>query len=240
MRTYFNGRCSKTATIPMPVATHPAPARNPAVAPKASVVVGALRNMARLNAITRLSRKAIVNPFGPAAGGSAVNPLACFHAETSRTGEYHNPPMTNAEMAAARMAQMFNVCMFMDSVSLLSLARGIAKHLLPVNGAVHEALVQRGHQLRIPGHQVFVAARPSRLGQADDGRVSATLKLERRPGTLGAHMRKLIGSQRRNHHLFFGNKAHDGSTARAAAGKVRCPLPARTQVHHRIGCQPRA
>src|ERR1700759_1138531 len=170
MRTYFNGRCSKSATMPMPQVTHPAPARNPAIAPKASVVVGALRNMARLNAMTRLSRKAMGNPFAPAAGGSAVNPLSRFHAEGSRNGEYQNPPITNAEMVAARMAQMFNVCMFMDSVSLLSLARGIAKHLFPVNGPVYEPFVQRSHQLRISRHQVFVgacpfrAALPSRLG----------------------------------------------------------------------------
>src|SRR3954451_6840915 len=109
MATYFQDLCSKTATMPMPTRTHPAPARNPAIAPKARVVVGAFRNMARLIAITRLSRNAIRNPRAPAGGGSAVNPLARFQAAPISAGEYHKPPIMNADTEAARIAQMFKV-----------------------------------------------------------------------------------------------------------------------------------
>src|SRR3954447_20154603 len=109
MITYLHERCSNTATMPMPTATHPAPARKPARAPKASVVVGAFRNMARLIAITKLNTNAIENPLAPAGVGSAVNPLARFQAGPSNAGEYHRPPMTNAETEAATMAQIFRV-----------------------------------------------------------------------------------------------------------------------------------
>src|SRR5947207_3682075 len=109
MRTYFHDRCSNSATIPIPAATHPAPARRPAVAPNASVVPGAFRNMARLTAITRLSTNAIRNPLAPAGGGSAENPLARFHAAPSNTGEYHRPPIANAATEAATIAHRFKV-----------------------------------------------------------------------------------------------------------------------------------
>src|SRR5579864_8309600 len=107
MTTYFHERFSNSATIPIPAATQPAPARNPAMAPNDSVVPGAFRNMARLNAITRLSTNAIENPFAPAAGGSAANPLARFHAAPSSAGEYHSLPITNADTEAATTAQRF-------------------------------------------------------------------------------------------------------------------------------------
>src|SRR5579863_4057212 len=109
MSTYFQDRFSNTATMPMPTSTHPAPARKPAMAPKPSVVPGAFRNMARLNAITRLSTNAIENPFTPAGAGSTENPLARFHAVPSRAGEYHNPPITNADTDAVITAHTFKV-----------------------------------------------------------------------------------------------------------------------------------
>src|SRR6185369_4692211 len=158
------GRCSNTAMIPSPIAPHPKPARNPAVAPHASVVPGAFKNIARLNAITRLNRNAIANPFGPAAGGSVANPFARFHAAPSSTGEYHNPPIKNAETAAAMTAQMFSVCRFILLAPQSSFAWRcrLAEDFLPVDRATYKARVKRRHQLRSARHQVPVSACPLR------------------------------------------------------------------------------
>src|SRR5947209_17606385 len=96
-------------TTPMPIATQPKPARNPAVAPHASVVFESFKNIARLKAITRLRMKLMANVFAVAAGGSLVKPLAFFHSPANRSGEYHSPPTRKAATAAARMAQKFKV-----------------------------------------------------------------------------------------------------------------------------------
>src|ERR1700722_15507069 len=97
--------------IAMLIATQPKPARKPAVAPHARVVLASLRNMAKLNAITRLKTKLRTNTFAPAGGGSLVNPLARFHAPL-KSAEYQTPPTRNADSAATRIAQIFNVLMF--------------------------------------------------------------------------------------------------------------------------------
>src|SRR3954451_6469029 len=88
----------------MPIAAHPNPARNPAVAPQAGVVPGALRKNARLIAITRLITKAATKIPAPAGAGLSLNPFAFCHARPKRTGEYHKPPMRKADTAAARIA----------------------------------------------------------------------------------------------------------------------------------------
>src|SRR5579863_8417697 len=94
--------------IPTPIATQPNPARNPAVAPHASVVFGSFRNIARFTAITRLSTKLAVNTPPPAFGPSPSNPFARRHTRPNNT-EYHSPPTTNADNAATRIAQGFSV-----------------------------------------------------------------------------------------------------------------------------------
>src|SRR5689334_14805606 len=91
--------------MPMPIAAHPKPARNPAVAPHMGVVPGALRKKARLIAITRLMRNAAMKMPALAGAGASLNPLALCHARPKRTGEYHKPPTRKAETAAARIAQ---------------------------------------------------------------------------------------------------------------------------------------
>jgi hypothetical protein len=99
--------------MPMPIATQPKPAAKPAAAPKAMVVVGALRNMARLKDITRLRMKLMAKIFGVLAGGAAsAKPLAFSQTLPKRNGAYQRPPRRKAERAATRMAQRLRVCMF--------------------------------------------------------------------------------------------------------------------------------
>src|ERR1700689_2918138 len=58
--------------IPMPMKHQPKPAAKPAAAPKVAVVAGALRYIARLIDITRLSRKLMAKIFGVLAGGGVL------------------------------------------------------------------------------------------------------------------------------------------------------------------------
>jgi hypothetical protein len=69
-----------------------------------------LRNIARVKAMTKLSTKAILKTFAPAAGGS-LSPkwFAFFQAEWNTIGEYHKPPSRKAENAATRIAHGFKV-----------------------------------------------------------------------------------------------------------------------------------
>src|SRR5690349_10079359 len=102
MSTYDNGRRSKREAMPMPIAAYPNPARKPAVAPQAKFVLGSLRNMAKLSAITRLNPKEMAKIFAVAAGGSSVpKRFARFQAAPKIIGEYQRPPSTNADTAAA-------------------------------------------------------------------------------------------------------------------------------------------
>src|SRR5882724_1612784 len=102
--------------MPIPIATQPNPARKPAVAPQAMSVLGALRNIARLNDMMRLKMKLMPKTLaGESGGGSSLpNPLARFQALWNSAGEYQSPPSRKAERAATRMAHTFRVCMFME------------------------------------------------------------------------------------------------------------------------------
>src|SRR3954469_5286835 len=96
--------------MPIPIVTHPKPARRPATAPQAGVVLESFRNIARLNAMTRLNTKLMTNVLGVAgASFSFSKPLASFQARPKRMGEYQSPPMINADSAETRIAQRFRV-----------------------------------------------------------------------------------------------------------------------------------
>src|SRR5689334_18691526 len=104
--------------MPIPIATQPKPARKPAVAPQAKVVLGSLRNMARLKAMTRLNTKLSAKTFAVAVGdSSAAKRFAFFQAVPNIMGEYQSPPTRKADTAATRIAQMFRVWRFMESCS---------------------------------------------------------------------------------------------------------------------------
>src|SRR5580658_1022658 len=118
------GRRSNNDTMPKPIVTQPKPARKPASAPHAVVVLGSFRNMARFNDITRLRTQVMPKTLPMfAAGGSLVNPLARFHA-LPKSKLYQIPPIGKAEMAATRMAQGFSVCTFIRSGSFYLLFGG--------------------------------------------------------------------------------------------------------------------
>src|SRR5947199_5623096 len=93
----------------MPMKHHPKPARNPAVAPQEAVVVGASRNFARLNAITRLSIKLRPKTLPILVGGAvSAKPLAARQGLSSTA--YQPPPRTNAEIPATSTAHIGIVC----------------------------------------------------------------------------------------------------------------------------------
>src|ERR1700761_1297730 len=99
----------------MPIKHQPKPARKPAVAPHEVVVLGSLRNIARLIDITSVRMKLMPKTLPIfVAGGGSPKPLARCQALPKIAGEYQRPPSTKAEIAATRMAQKLRVCMFMD------------------------------------------------------------------------------------------------------------------------------
>ena len=94
--------------MPIPIVTHPKPARNPAVAPQTTVVLGSFKKKARFMAMITLRTKLMENVFpGELLGSPAENQLALFQAFPNMKDEDQIPPITNAETAAARTAKRF-------------------------------------------------------------------------------------------------------------------------------------
>src|SRR5215475_3086969 len=102
MATYFQDFCSNKAIIPSPSATQPNPARKPAVAPQAVLVLGSARNAARFAAISTENKNEKPKVFGrlPVRIWSSDKPTSFCQARPNRIGEYHSPPRTNVETAA--------------------------------------------------------------------------------------------------------------------------------------------
>src|SRR6202044_233856 len=100
------------------------------------------------------------------------------------------------------------------------------ERFIPVDGALAEALMQHGEQLRIAGGKIFIGAVPlwtvfpSGLGETDDGGVATRLELKDGTGTVGADVRELIGSKGREHDFLLRDEADDGAAAGAAIGKM--------------------
>src|SRR5580704_1623674 len=105
----FQVRRSNNPIMEIESATHPKPARKPAVAPHGVVVFGSFKNMARLIAIASEKTSDRPNIFAalPRFRSSSVKPQALIHAFPKNIREYHNPPKTNIDNAAATMASQF-------------------------------------------------------------------------------------------------------------------------------------
>src|ERR1700733_13100381 len=105
----FQVRRSNNPIIAIESATHPKPARKPAVAPQEAVDFGSFKNMARLMAITSEKTNDSPDMFAalPCFRSSSVRPQAVIHAFPMSGFEYHNPPKTNIDNAAATMAGQF-------------------------------------------------------------------------------------------------------------------------------------
>src|SRR5580698_4597784 len=107
--TYFHGRRSNSAMVPSLSVTQPKPARKPAVAPHAGVVLASARNAARFADINSAKIKdspktlAMLLLFR----SSCVKLLADIQARPNNAGEYQSPPITNVETAAAKTASQF-------------------------------------------------------------------------------------------------------------------------------------
>src|SRR6185312_12072142 len=239
--------------MPMPMATQPNPAANPAAVPKAMLVVGALRNIARLIDMMSVRRKLMPKTLPIlVAGGVSPKPLARCQALPKTAGEYQRPPRTKAEMVATRMAQMLRVCMFRGCAAcgrvgklFAGFCRGWAKLFLPVERTFDEAAVQRRQQLRIAGGEVLIGAVPLRaivpagLGEADDGVVTARFEVEGGAGAGSADGRKFVGCEGGDDDLLLGDEAQDGA-ASGAAREVDKPVSAGAKVDRRVRSEPGA
>src|SRR5512146_739480 len=102
-------------------ATQPKPASNPAVAPHQAVVFGSARNIARFAAMSNENTNDSPNTFAIFGGrSSARNPFSVIHALPNSAGEYHNPPRTKVDSAAATTAHQFTYCVCIASPRALS------------------------------------------------------------------------------------------------------------------------
>src|SRR5277367_2661328 len=106
IRMYFHERRSNKAMVAIPRATHPKPARNPAVAPQTALVFGSARNAARFADIISAKRNERLKIFAILllARSSLVKLLTDIQARPNIAGEYQSPPSTNVEAAADRTA----------------------------------------------------------------------------------------------------------------------------------------
>jgi hypothetical protein len=107
--------------VPIESITQPNPARNPAVAPQAALVLESFRNIARFAAMINANKneKPKMTAVFPRLRSSFVNPHALIHAFPKRIGEYHRPPRTNVDTAAAIIANQFKCEMGMKPSSVL-------------------------------------------------------------------------------------------------------------------------
>src|ERR1700722_18000313 len=103
---YFQERRSNRAMVAIPRATHPKPARNPAVAPHAALVLGSARKAARFADIMSAKIKERPKIFAMLllARSSPVKLLTDIQARPNNAGEYQSPPSTKVETAADRTA----------------------------------------------------------------------------------------------------------------------------------------
>src|ERR1700752_1103817 len=111
MKMYFHDLRSNRLMTPSPRATHPKPARKPAVAPQAAVVLGSARNRARLAAMSseKMNEKPKILPVLPFCRSGSVNQHSAIQERPKRAGEYHSPPRTKVEIAAATTASQFTL-----------------------------------------------------------------------------------------------------------------------------------
>src|ERR1700733_3900836 len=120
---YFQERRSNKAIVAIPSATHPNPARKPAVAPQAAVVFGSARKAARFAAM--ITAKTNARPKIMAmlllARSASLRLLADIQARPNRAFEYHSPPSTKVETAAARTANQLicGIKVLLDEVKSL-------------------------------------------------------------------------------------------------------------------------
>ncbi len=108
---YFVDFCSNWPTIKMDMATHPKPARKPAIAPQPAEVSASFKNIARLKAMTREKMK--VNPkiFGMLAffRSSSEKLFSFIQAFPKIKLEYQSPPIRKFDNAATTIANQFSV-----------------------------------------------------------------------------------------------------------------------------------
>src|SRR5689334_596369 len=112
MSMYFQDFRSKSAIMAIPSATHPKPARKPAVAPHEVVVLASARNIARFADISNEKTKARPKtlPMFRLPSSSVVKWVSAIQARPKMAGEYQSPPSAKAEKAAARTANQFTCC----------------------------------------------------------------------------------------------------------------------------------
>ena len=95
----------------MDIATHPNPAKKPAIAPQLAVVLASFKNIARLKAITIEKRNVspkILDIF-PFFKSSSVNLFSFIHTFPKSSGEYQSPPIKKFESAAVITANQLSV-----------------------------------------------------------------------------------------------------------------------------------
>src|SRR5271155_1406005 len=91
---YFHERRSNRAIVAIARATQPKPARKPAVAPQAALVLGSARKAARFAAMitSKSSARPKIFVILPLAKSASVRLLTDIHARPNKTGEYQSPP----------------------------------------------------------------------------------------------------------------------------------------------------
>lgn len=140
-------RRSNMAVIPMLINDQPKPARKPAMIPQTISVSGLDKNIARLSAMIKENKKE--NPkilaILPSLTCSSEKPLARCQALPNSRGEYHKPPKTKAETAAAITA---NQLMIIESIKLVFAKVEIVKSNSIVKNLPHGNVVHKVALLR--------------------------------------------------------------------------------------------
>src|SRR5580704_2448605 len=103
---YFQERRSNSAIVAIASATHPKPARKPAVAPQLAVVFGSARNAARFAAMitAKTSDRPKILTILPLARSASSRLFTDIQARPNKAFEYQRPPRTKVETAAATTA----------------------------------------------------------------------------------------------------------------------------------------
>ena len=112
---YLVDFCSNCPMVKMLIATHPKPAKKPAVAPQLVVVLALFKNMAKLNAITMEKRNVSPKTFAifPFFMSSSEKLFSAIHIFPKSIGEYQRPPIRKFDNAATTIANQLSVEIFM-------------------------------------------------------------------------------------------------------------------------------
>lgn len=130
--------------MPMPLVTQPKSAAKPAAAPKAVVVVGKLRGIARLKDMNRARIKLIVNTLSILiAGGVSPNALARWQALPKRNGACQTAQEGCGD-GGSRDCPGLSVCVFLAGPASRLVAQVDMRYVLAVMALMIVSLLRGG------------------------------------------------------------------------------------------------